>query len=275
MKQLIALTVLLTLVLLPIQAQAQKDLDDLPFGSRGMGVLIHDGHDTVFREWEKRKRIKEKEAAAKAASGATAKSLPAGVPATPANYPPYPMDQTFLLHSNPSATDKLYIDFTGYRKYKAFDMDGSPSTFNDEERLRIQQAWYCAAEDFMPFTIDVTTEEPPTGWPGARAVMDNSNGAGNWAYLHRWPDSSGVHMVCGVGDQSWIWMGTVVSHEVGHLLGSLDHGDDTTNYHTGNGSGATAWGPIMGWDSWSLGQWDNGEYLNAQYPKEHCIDNIF
>jgi hypothetical protein len=38
-----------------------------------------------------------------------------------------------------------------------FDIDGNPSTFSSEERLRIIATWRGVAEAFAPFDVDVTT----------------------------------------------------------------------------------------------------------------------
>src|ERR1019366_8578700 len=85
-----------------------------------------------------------------------------------------PLADTFKLHSHPSAKRIIYLDFNGQvlsgtgwnNSYNGgrdivappWDIDGDPSTFNDEERTRIQHIWQRVAEDYAPFDVDVTTE---------------------------------------------------------------------------------------------------------------------
>ena len=41
-----------------------------------------------------------------------------------------------------------------------FDTDGNPSSFNPAEHEAIQNVFVQMAEDYAPFDVDVTTEEP-------------------------------------------------------------------------------------------------------------------
>ena len=43
-----------------------------------------------------------------------------------------------------------------------YDLDGDYTTFSDEEQTRIQRIWARVAEDYAPFDVDVTTEQPAT-----------------------------------------------------------------------------------------------------------------
>ena len=38
--------------------------------------------------------------------------------------------------------------------------DNNPSTFSDSERATILSVWRIVAEDYAPFDVDVTTEDP-------------------------------------------------------------------------------------------------------------------
>ena len=92
---------------------------------------------------------------------------------------PYPLDQTFTLHSNPGSTHVIYIDVDGQEvagtawnggglpagDYPAWSLDGDPTTFDDDERAAVQSIWQRVAEDYAPFDVDVTTEDP-----GAAAI---------------------------------------------------------------------------------------------------------
>ena len=87
----------------------------------------------------------------------------------------FPTSQTFLLHSRPTATKKIYLDFDGHTTTgtswnsaytagasfatPAFNID-STTGFSDAELLRIQMIWRRVVEDFAAFDVDVTTEDP-------------------------------------------------------------------------------------------------------------------
>jgi hypothetical protein len=210
----------------------------------------------------------------------------ANTPAMPAQAP---LADTFKLHSLASATKRIYLDFDGHTTNDpawnngtafttpAYSIDATP-TFSDTELQNIQEVWARVAEDFSPFEVDVTTEEPAladlrnlgagdTRW-GMRVVI---GGSGDW-----YPDALGVALLpsfnlptdtpCFVfAGQSWNnnlnLMATVVSHEVGHTLG-LDHdGQFEQEYYGGRGTGSTSWGPIMGNPNFiNLTQWSRGQY---------------
>ena len=211
MKKFIVFLLLLALVVSPVATQAKKDKSP-PLGSRGEGILCTDDFS-----------------ARPARAAAALEKLTAEL-----SYPPYPYEDTFLLHSYPSSNYKLYIDFDGYIDgeyvYTAWDPDGDGASFSEAERLLIQKIWYLTSEDFMPFTIDVTTEEPDPGFPGMRCVVDGSGMYDyGWAYRGTWPYSDD-YCYSGLWDNDWIWIAQAVSHEVGHTLDLLDHGDNTTGY---------------------------------------------
>jgi hypothetical protein len=73
-------------------------------------------------------------------------------------------------HSLPDAPVSLYLDFLGddtpsWSGFSpgvtpAFDTDGDPTTFSDNELLLIDRIWARVSEMFSPFNIDVTTTDP-------------------------------------------------------------------------------------------------------------------
>lgn len=77
-----------------------------------------------------------------------------------------------IYHSLPSATAKLYLDFTGdvnnnWGGYTpgvtpAYDIDGDPTTFSTAELSNINEIWQRVSEKYSPFNIDVTTQNPGT-----------------------------------------------------------------------------------------------------------------
>ena len=94
------------------------------------------------------------------------------------------VDEAFNLHSRPGAPNVVYLDFTGHTVTgtawnglagtdplvaRPFDLDGSPTTFGATELAAIAEIWARVAEDYAPFNIDVTTEEP-TSFDAAPAV---------------------------------------------------------------------------------------------------------
>lgn len=219
-----------------------------------------------------------------------------------------PLDQTFLLHSHPGAQRVIYLDFNGYlatgtawnSSYglsaidaPAFDLDGDPTTFSTAELQRIQYIWQRVAEDYVPFDVDITTEEPPADALtrssssdltfGTRAVITkdwtantaNPCSCGGFAYVGVFDDTTEFYKPAfifynnlGSGNEKYV--AEAISHEVGHNLG-LSHDGTTTGsaYYAGHGSGATGWAPIMGVGYYqSLVQWSKGEYPNANNTED-------
>jgi PKD repeat protein len=219
-----------------------------------------------------------------------------------------PLDQTFKLHSRPGAQRVIYLDFNGHlatgtawNSYyglsaidsPAFDLDGNPSSFNTAEQERIQYIWQRVAEDYAPFNVDVTTEEPPADAMarsstndltfGTRVVITtdwtaNTSkpcGCGGFAYVGVFDDTTEFYKPAyvfynrlGSGNEKYVAEAT--SHEVGHNLG-LSHDGQTggSAYYAGHGTGATSWAPIMGVGySKSLVQWSKGEYPNANNTED-------
>lgn len=177
-----------------------------------------------------------------------------------------PLEDTFSLHSNPGATQILYIDWDGHNPggYKAWSMDGNRNNFSDAEREVIQATWFSVSEDFLPFNIDVTTEEPPSGWLGQRAVVDGSRRYDySWAYGGDWADTSDRLAYIFPGDDTWLWIADSISHEVGHTLNLGHDGRGGQEYYTGHGSGDTEWCPVMGWGAYSINGWSIGDYNGA------------
>jgi hypothetical protein len=113
------------------------------------------------------------------------------------------LGRTFFLHSNPTATKTIYLDFNGHTTTRtawnnktgqatintsAFDFDGNVNVFSNAELERIQFIWQRVAEDFAPFGINVTTQDL-----GADALT-NAGGSDN-----RW----GVRAAIGGSYSDW------------------------------------------------------------------------
>ena len=209
---------------------------------------------------------------------------------------PFPDAQTFLLHSRPTSTKKLYLDFNGNSttgtswnsSYTAgativtptYDIDSAPSSFSSAELSRIQLIWQRVVEDFSAFDVDVTTEDP--GLEGLRKTSSTDNaygvrvciggsssdwfgaGAGGVAYVgsFNWNSDTPCFIFTsqlGNGDEKYT--SEAISHEVGHTLG-LTHDGQTngTEYYQGHSN----WAPIMGVGYYKeVVQWSKGEYSLA------------
>lgn len=209
-----------------------------------------------------------------------------------------PYDQTFRLHSKPGSRRTIYLDFNGATligtiwnsvngatviNAPPFDLDGVPYTFSTAELGRIQYIWQRVAEDFAPFDVDVTTEEPPAdaltrssagdevygttalittndfyacscGGVAAGGVFDDTSDAGKPALV--------FYNMLGNGNEKYT--AEAITHEVGHNAGLSHDGTTTYSYYSGHSTGAYGWAPIMGSGYYqSLVQWSKGEYAGA------------
>ncbi|GAA4696406.1 hypothetical protein GCM10023226_38560 [Nocardioides nanhaiensis] len=230
-----------------------------------------------------------------AATGATGARTPQAAAA--------PLAETFQLHSNPTASLTILLDFDGSYvggtawnsqtgvtpgTHPAWDPAGNGATFSDSEKQLVQEVWAMVAEDYAPFDVDVTTED--TG----PAAIERSD-SGDTVYGTRvlvTPSEDPFAKICnrecggvaylsvfdqvGSGFQpAWVFpqalgddsknIAEAASHEAGHNLG-LDHdGTATTGYYTGHG----IWAPIMGvgYDR-PLVQWSAGSYSGANNPQD-------
>ena len=197
---------------------------------------------------------------------------------------------TFQLHSSPTSSKVIYLDFNGHTTTgtswnntrmgssfysPAYDINGNPAIFNNEELSRIQQIWQRVAADYAPFDVDVTTQAPPTDWLiksnssdpnyGIRAVITSYgpyNTAGGVAYANSFNAANDTP--CFIYNKSLAGAAEAVSHEVGHTLGLSHDGTSSSTYYYGHGSGETSWAPIMGSSyTKNVTTWDNGTYFGS------------
>ena len=222
---------------------------------------------------------------AEPAAGASATAAPTET------LPTAPAADVFALHSRPGASRVLYIDFTGHvttgtawnYTYGStitsapFDLDGSPSTFNSTEQDRIQKIWLRVAEDYAPWEVDVTTQDPGvdglrsngTGDAsiGERVVVSPSNwystSAGGVAYIGSFggtTDTPAFVFTAQLASGAEKATAEAIAHEAGHTLGLQHDGTSTASYY----SGAGTWAPIMGVGYYEpTVQWSRGEYPGA------------
>lgn len=221
------------------------------------------------------------------------------------------LNNVFGLHSRPNSPRKLYLDFNGHVTqgtawndsyglasitHPAFDLDGVPGTLSNAERLAILGIWQRVKEDFAPFDIDVTTEEPPADQMTRSSASDNTFGVrivitrdftpgtsegacqcGGFAYVGIFSDTRefykpGFVFYDNLGS-SEKFVAEAVTHEAGHTMGLSHDGQGTLGYYEGQGTGAvTGWAPIMGVGYYKpLTQWSKGEYTGANNKEDDYL----
>lgn len=218
---------------------------------------------------------------------------------------PAPLADSFTLHSRPGAKRTIYLDFNGAVLQNtawnsggntinavAFDLDGNVNSFSAAELERIQYIWQRVAEDFAPFDIDVTTEQPPADKLtrsseaddvyGTTALITHNEGVyncscGGVAYVGVYDNVGDYYKPAlvfwnklGPGDEKFVAEAT--SHEVGHNLGLSHDGTSQVGYYAGHGDGVTGWAPIMGVGYYkNTAQWSKGEYSDANNKEDDFV----
>ena len=217
---------------------------------------------------------------------------------------PFPLEETFALHSKLGSDRTIFLDFDGMLvsgtewnaegvpngTYPAWSLDGNAGSFNTAEQTVIQNVWLQVSEDYAPFDVDVTTEDP------GEAAIDRSGGGDQKYGAHALitPSTTAEASICGsppsggcggvaftdVFDDTsahqdyqpaWVfpheladnakYIAEAATHEVGHQL-SLNH--DGTAQDPDYYAGHSPWAPIMGagYDQ-PIVQWSKGDYAGA------------
>jgi Bacterial pre-peptidase C-terminal domain len=218
--------------------------------------------------------------------------VPIATPAVQAN--------AFKMHSKTGASKTIYLDFDGYVATgtawsqstpitaPAFDLNGNPAIFDDNERSNIINIWNRVAEDYSPFDVDVTTEEPPAEAILRSSTTDNIYG-GRVVITKKGTINCSCGGVAYVGvvsrvnntllQPAWVfqeslannekYIAEAISHEAGHTLGLIHDGSASTGYYGGHGSGSTGWASIMGVGYYKeVTQWSNGVYPGANNQQD-------
>ncbi|MCX6975729.1 MAG: cadherin-like beta sandwich domain-containing protein, partial [Verrucomicrobia bacterium] len=205
-----------------------------------------------------------------------------------------------LRHSKPGSSKVIYRDFNGHdvtgtawnsgglSTYKcvAFDRDGDATTFSDAEQNSIVQIWERISEDFMPFDVDVTTEQPATFTANTTRALITRNTDSTGAYNPSGASAGGVAYLGVFGSASYVAtyspafvyynqlgndanIAEAASHEIGHNLGLSHDGTTSLAYYGGHGSGDISWGPLMGTGyGRNISQWSKGEYYQANNTQD-------
>ncbi|MGW7681309.1 zinc-dependent metalloprotease family protein [Kribbella sp. NPDC054772] len=208
----------------------------------------------------------------------------------------------FELHSKPGSNRVIYLDFTGHTitgtawntngkpatvKVAAYDTDGNTSNWSTAEQDVVHDVWARVAEDYAPFDVDVTTQEPAAAaidrsgstdqQYGTRVVIDPGTwyqsgcGCGGVAYVGVYDNTSkhsyyqpALVFTKGVGTGAKN-LAEAASHEAGHNVGLSHDGTASVGYYAGHG----AWAPIMGVGySKAISQWSKGEYSGANNKED-------
>jgi hypothetical protein len=228
------------------------------------------------------------------------------VPDTSAAASPY--DQTFLLHSRPSSTRVIYLDFDGYELHDtAWNASGTPAltvprytkdadpAFSAGELDVVQEVWARVSEDYAPFDVDVTTEDPGTADLARTSAGDTAYGArvavttdtslrstilgcgGGCAgvsyvgtydtVLTGYPEYYQPAFVLGTTGYSAASLADIASHEAGHNLGLSHDGQGLSPYYR-DPDGTRLWSPVMGAGYTPLTQFSNGDYPGATQTQD-------
>ena len=231
-----------------------------------------------------------------AAKGGTLQGAAAGSGGSvSANFLP---SDAFALHSKPGAANRVYLDFNGHSFTNtawsantinaiAFSTDADRANFSDSERAIIVEIWSRVAEDYAPFDIDVTTEQPASfdNHTGRVLITEDqqangsampSKGAGGVAYVDVFGLSNyasyyspALVYADNLGPNGPTYIAEACAHEFGHNLGLSHDGTATVSYYAGLGSGFVSWAPIMGNSYYNnVSEFSKGEYPGANQPQD-------
>jgi hypothetical protein len=196
------------------------------------------------------------------------------------------------LHSRPGSAKTIFIDFdgaevsdtawnsnAGVKSWKArpYDTDNKPQSFSAEEVSAMADIWRRIAEDFAPFDVDITTEDPGKARENTVQILVTHSEQRSNQSLPSADSSSVAYMnIFGFSHTSYYSPAMVyynnleapdliagaISHSVGHMLG-LSHDTAATAGNTGSQS-LVSWAPIMSLDHRAhVTQWSNGDYRGA------------
>jgi len=141
------------------------------------------------------------------------------------------------------------------------------------------------AEDYAPFNVDVTTEEPAVypdntvGWVMITETTDKNgtncphHGYGGIAYLNVFGNSNyDYYSPAWVKEYSSTYTAEASSHELGHNMGLSHDGTSSSVYYHGHDNGVIFWDAIMGGGvTPDVSQWSRGEYYDANLFQDDLL----
>jgi len=180
-----------------------------------------------------------------------------------------PLTSIPAMDSDPAASAKIYLDFTGdttstWGSYRpgttsAYDTDGDATTFSTSELSSIQEIFSRVSEKFSPFNVDVTTVNPGnlTNKLSLKVVVGGDGAwlgaqAGGVSYVGAFANSSpNVVFVFSemLGNGYAKYVAEAAAHETGHAFGLYHQstydaaGNKTAEYAPANANNDA---PIMG-----------------------------
>lgn len=208
----------------------------------------------------------------------------------------------FSLHSKPGASKVIYLDFNGHTtsgtSWNSSFTGGASivtppysndstitTTFSQTDLDNIYSIWQRVAEDYAPFDVDVTTQDPglealrksttsDTQF-GVRVCIGGSSydwygaGAGGVAYLNSFSwnsDTPCFVFTTQLGNGSAKYTAEAASHEAGHTF-NLSHDGQVAHDNiaaVGYYQGHANWAPIMGVGYYKdVVHWSKGDYPYA------------
>ncbi|MBU1910226.1 MAG: choice-of-anchor J domain-containing protein, partial [Verrucomicrobia bacterium] len=280
------------------RARALEKLESLQFHRNDISALRSDREGGIYYvcDFGRPSGVDEQEAEEASAPIDEPRILFASIPVTS---PP-------AYHSKPGSTNILFLDFNGHVvsntywntayttpvwRARAFDTDGDETTFSDLEQRYIKQIWERVAEDYTPFDVDVTTEQPPSWYRrvGHALITPTTDadgrrcphyGYGGIAYVNVFNLANYSYNVAGCYSPAWVTpmsgssyasTAEAATHELGHNMGLSHDGTSTLGYYPGHAAttSAPSWGPIMGTAyGRNVSQWSKGEYYNANQTQD-------
>lgn len=179
------------------------------------------------------------------------------------------------LQSFPGAAGCILLDFNGHYMPAGSGWNGGNPINAQPSGMTasaIEEAWEVVAEDYRPFSINVTTNESVyNSYPQnkrMRAVITTTTqyhtpGLSGVAFVNSFSNAYDNDTPCWVftwgATMPGKFTGDVASHELGHTFGLGHDGINGGGYYAGHGN----WAPIMGMSDRPVMQWSKGEYTGA------------
>lgn len=208
-------------------------------------------------------------------------------PLNPADFPQEPIpgyqNGVIMLESLHGAKAVIYLDFEGGYTESWGGVAYQRSNFGNADIFEI---WRRVSEDYMPFNINVTTDQK--AFEGAaqnsrqRVIVTPTEtaqpGAGGAAYVGSFDLT--VDTPCWVFETEAPgpkYAAEACAHEAGHTLGLIHDGQQTNGVHFEyfygqGGANVTGWAPIMGVAYYdNVTQWCKGEYLDANNLEDQLL----